>query len=138
MNFRPSRPEDPDVNLTPLIDVVFLLLIFFMVSTTFKHESQLNVDLPRASAEPVEPGERPLEITIDAEGRMFVNGQGLVNNQLTTLMRAIRQAAGDRADVALVISADGRTPHQAVVTVMDAARKLGITRLSLATQYNEE
>lgn len=137
MNFRPTRPEDPDVNLTPLIDVVFLLLIFFMVSTTFKHESQLNIDLPRASAEPTDATERPLEISIDAEGRIFVNQQGLVNNQLTTLIRAIQQITGDRTDVPLVISADARTPHQAVVTAMDAARKLGIKRLSLATQYNE-
>ncbi|KAF0193161.1 MAG: ExbD/TolR family protein [Gammaproteobacteria bacterium] len=137
MNFRSSRSEEPDVNLTPLIDVVFLLLIFFMVSTTFKRESQLNIDLPRASAQPVETGDRPLEITIDAEGRIFVNQQGLVNNQLATLMKAMQQAVGERTDIPLIISADGKTPHQAVVTAMDAARKLGITHLSLATQHNE-
>ncbi len=137
MNFRSSRSEEPDINLTPLIDVVFLLLIFFMVSTTFKRESQLNIDLPRASAQPVDTSDHPLEITIDAEGRIFVNRQGLVNNQLATLMKAMQQAVGDRTDMPLIISADGKTPHQAVVTAMDAARKLGITHLSLATQHNE-
>lgn len=137
MNFRPSRSNEPDVNLTPLIDVVFLLLIFFMVSTTFKHESEINIDLPRATAEPVESTDRPLEVTIDAEGRFFVNGRGLVNTQPDTLMKAIRSAADNRTDVPLIISADARTPHQAVVTAMDAARRLGITRLSLATRHQE-
>lgn len=137
MNFRPPRSNEPDVNLTPLIDVVFLLLIFFMVSTTFKRESELNIDLPRATAQPTETRERPLEITIDADGRIFVNQQGLVNNQLGTLMKAIQQASDNRTDIPLIISADAKTPHQAVVTALDAARKLGITHLSLATQHNE-
>ena len=137
MNFRTIKAEDPDVNLTPLIDVVFLLLIFFMVSTTFKHESQINIDLPQASVEPVETKEKPLEITIDAEGHYFVNQQGLVNTQLGTLMKAIRTVTNGQTDVSLIISADAKTPHQAVVTAMDAARKVGITRLSLATQYHE-
>jgi len=139
VNLRPQRREDPEVNLTPLIDVVFLLLIFFMVSTTFQREAQLQVQLPEASNAPVEQPDEVLEITIDAEGRYFINEQQVVNASPQALRRAIRQTLGEgRKDMPVVIRADGRTPHQAVVTAMDVAARLGLLHVSLATVMPEE
>lgn len=134
MNLRQFTKQDPEVNLTPLIDVVFLLLIFFMVSTTFTKEAEITVDLPEANAEPVEAAIAPIDLTIDVKGRFYINQQKVVNRQTATLKKAIQLAADGRKDVSLVISADANTPHQAVVTAMDAARQLGIVKLSLATK----
>ena len=138
MNLRSAKKQSPEVNLTPLIDVVFLLLIFFMVSTTFDRDSQLIIDLPKASVEPVEVTEEPIEIAIDSQGRFYVGGKQLVNTQLKSVKRALLEAAGGRADPALVISADAQTPHQAVITILDAARQLGFLHLTFATQFTSE
>jgi len=133
MNLRRQRHEDPEVTLTPLIDVVLLLLIFFMVSTTFDREAQLKIDLPEASMEIAKAPEDKLEITIDVLGTYYLNGQQVTNNRFDTLMRAIQQTIGNRADLPVLIRADANTPHQAVVTAMDAARQLGLLHISLAT-----
>ena len=134
MNLRQPRREDPDISLTPLIDVVFLLLIFFMVSTSFNRESEISVDLPEASAQETTDDVKPVDLTVDVNGNYFVNQKQLVNNDIETLKKALDQVVHGQEKPALVISADGRTPHQAVITAMDAARQLGITRLSLATK----
>ena len=135
MNLRPGRRrEEPDVNLTPLIDVVFLLLIFFMVSTTFTQESEISIELPQASGKISKEEKRHIEITIDAQGRYFVNQQQLINTQSATLKRAMQQQAGTQKSPKLIISADRRTPHEAVVKAMDAARQLGYVHLTFATQ----
>ena len=133
MNFRTSRREELDLNITPLIDIVFLLLIFFMVSTTFQKESELRVQLPQAEQEPTPQPTEPLQIVISAEGQYAVGGRTLSDNSLPTLLRSLRQSVGDRRDIPLVVRADARTPHQAVVRAMDAAAQLGLTRLSIAT-----
>ncbi len=134
MNLRPSPKDSPDVNLTPLIDVVFLLLIFFMISTTFERESRIEIELPEASSEePVEQDPQLLDITVDADGRFYVNQQEVINTELETLKRAIAKAVGERRDLPVIISADGRTPHQAVITVMDAASQLGLNKMTFAT-----
>lgn len=133
MNLSPRRRDEIEVNLTPLIDVVFLLLIFFMVSTTFEREAQLRVDLPEASTEPTPVPEQVLEITINLNGDFFIDGQQVINNEPETLRRAIVQAIGDRRDVPVIVRADGRGPVQAIVTAMDVTGKLGLTQLSLAT-----
>ncbi len=138
MNLRQFAKQDPDVNLTSLIDVVFLLLIFFMVSTTFTKEAEITVDLPEANAEPVEATVAPIDLTIDVKGHFYINQQKVVNRQTATLKKAIQLVADGRHDVSLVISADANTPHQAVVTAMDAARQLGIVKLSLATKQPKE
>lgn len=137
MRLRTSRRDELEVNLTPLIDVVFLLLIFFMVSTSFNRESEIQVNLPQASAKPQEAKEDPIEISIDASGRFFVNRELLVNTQVATLRLALQKVAAGRNNVPLVISADATTPHQAVVTAMDAARQAGLTSLSIATTNAE-
>lgn len=136
MNLRKFDKQEPDVNLTPLIDVVFLLLIFFMVSTTFTRESHISVDLPESSAEPAESDETSIEMTIDAQGRYYVNQQLVINNKIETLKRALQIAIGNNESPALIINADAKSTHQAVVTAMDAARQLGIVHLSLATQHS--
>lgn len=134
MNLRTPRREEPDLNLIPLIDVVFMLLIFFMVTTTFNRDAGLEIQLPTAAAEQTEPKADRIEITIDAEGRYYVNQQALINTQLDTLKRAIKQTAGERRDVPFIISADAKTPHQAVVSAMEAAAQLGFVRITFATQ----
>ncbi len=133
MNLRRSRTEEPDVNLTPLIDVVFILLIFFMVSTTFQRESQIKIELPEASAEPAETEKDTLEIVIDADGRYFIGDQQVVNTELDTLKQAIAKFVGDRKELPVVIRADRHTPYEAVVRAMDATSQLGLVQMSLAT-----
>lgn len=135
MKLRHSSSEEPQVNLTPLIDVVFLLLIFFMVSTTFTRESEIALELPESSGEVLEAEEFVIEISIDSQGNYFVNKQQVVNKQLETLKRALREVRADRTDTPqLIISADRVTPHQAVITAMDAARQVGLTRITFATK----
>lgn len=139
MNFRRRTRVETDINLTPLIDVVFLLLIFFMVSTTFTRETQLKVDLPEsASGEHVETSAQQIEVLISATGDVAVNGKTLVNANLETLMAALgRESSGDTS-WPVVITADAKTPHQAVITAMDAAGKQGFTRLRLTTSEVEQ
>lgn len=138
MNLRPRRGETPDINLAPLIDVVFLLLIFFMVSTTFDRNSQLAIELPEATAPPQEQNPQSIEVAIDAGGRYYVNGVELINTQLSSVVQALRKAAAGREQVPIVITADGKSPHQSVVTVMDAARRLGFVHLTFATRVEED
>ncbi len=134
MNLRTPRREYPELNLIPLIDVVFMLLIFFMVTTTFNRDAGLQIELPTADAEQTEAKADTIEITIDAEGRYYVNQQALINTRLDTLKRAIEQTAGERRDAPFIISADAKTPHQAVVSAMAAAAQLGFVRITFATQ----
>ncbi len=134
MNLRPDRRDERvDVNLTPLIDVVFLLLIFFMVSTTFDRHANLKVELPEASAKKEQQVEEPVVLSIDAKGNYFINDRQLVNTKLETLKTALQKTVADKKDVSLVLRADAKTPHQSVVRAMDAASQLGLTRLSIAT-----
>lgn len=134
MNLRPERSDERvDVNLTPLIDVVFLLLIFFMVSTTFDRHAKLKVELPEASVKTEQQLEEPVVLSIDAKGNYFINDRQLVNTQLETLKTALLKTVADNKDVSLVLRADAKTPHQSVVRAMDAASQLGLTRLSIAT-----
>jgi biopolymer transport protein ExbD len=133
MNLQPGGEDEPEVNLTPLIDVVFLLLIFFMVSTTFEHQSRIQIELPEATASPVEVDEDSIEIIIDAQGRYFIGEEQVVNTELKTLKSAISKAVGDRDTVPVTIRADANTPHQAVITALDATSQLGLTQISLAT-----
>jgi len=133
VNLRQSRSTEPEINLTPLIDVVFILLIFFMVSTTFQKESQIRIELPEASGEPVEERKELLEIVIDTEGHYFIDQEQVVNTELDTLMRAIRKHIGEQTDLPVVIRADRLTPYESVVRAMDATAQLGLVRMSLAT-----
>ena len=133
MNLSPRRREDPELNLTSLIDVVLLLVIFFMVSTTFVEESRLRVDLPTASSEPVTRVQDPVVITVTAQGSYRVNDRALVNNARETLAAALKKVAGGNSGVPLTIRADARATHQSVVTAMDVAARLGFSQVNIAT-----
>lgn len=132
MNFRHGKVEELDVNVTPLIDVVFLLLIFFMVSTTFERESELNIELPEASGELSESDKVDIEIFIDSKGQFSINEHELINSKIETLLRALREAAGNDTDPRIIITADKVTTHQAVMTAMDAARQMGFVHISFS------
>ena len=138
MKLDPRRRESPDLNLTPLIDVVLLLVIFFMVSTTFVDESRLRVELPSASQQPQPAAEEPVVITVTAGGAYRVNEQPLVDTTPQTLERALSKVGQDDRDRPVVIRADGRASHQAVVTAMDAVAKTGFTRVNIATVSEQD
>ncbi|NOZ52320.1 MAG: biopolymer transporter ExbD [Gammaproteobacteria bacterium] len=138
MNLLRQKKDDLDVNITPLIDVVFLLLIFFMVSTTFDRESEIDVTLPEATQDVPQKKNETIEITISSEGVFYINSQRVINTQLSTLKQALLKVANGREDPPIIISADAQTAHQAVVTVMDAARQLGFVHLSFATAQISE
>lgn len=130
---RRSVPE-VTVNLTPLIDVVFLLLIFFMVSTTFSQETRLDVHLPEASLGVSEPQEQEILVAISEDGTYTVAGQPVDGRSVEILQAAIKRHAGDDRTRPLLLFADARTPHAAVVTAMEAAGSLGFSRLRIATR----
>lgn len=132
MNLRPQVKKSPEVDITPLIDVVFLLLIFFMVSTTFDREAQILVELPEATGEEAAHAPKELDITIDASGIFFVNQREVINTEVETLKQAISKAVGEQRDIPVIINADAKTPHQAVMTAMDAASQLGLTRMTFS------
>jgi biopolymer transport protein ExbD len=136
--FTRQKKQEVSVNLTPLIDIVFLLLIFFMVSTSFTRETQIKLDLPKASVEPLESKLDSLEISVDKEGRYFVNGKGLVNASIETLLNAITPIVNENQDISVIISADANTPYQSVVTAMEATSQLGVVNLKMATRRNTE
>jgi biopolymer transport protein ExbD len=137
VKFKRQRASEVDLNITPLIDVVFLLLIFFMVSTTFTKEAHLNITLPKAAGEPAQTDDRLVDITITERGEYAVNGKSLVNGQLITLKRAIRKASRNDNKRPLTITADALAPHQAVVAAMDAAGQLGFVNLSITTKRQQ-
>jgi len=138
MRLQPRRPEDPELNLTSLIDVVLLLVIFFMVSTTFVKDAQLRVELPQADSGAVPRAVEPvIIITVTAQGSYRVNEQALVNNLRETLSMALRQAAASSGPQPVTIRADARATHQSVVTAMDVAARLGFTQVNIATVHEQ-
>jgi biopolymer transport protein ExbD len=134
LKFRRHHREEVGINLTPLIDVVFLLLIFFMVSTTFTRETQLSIDLPEAEGRPTETRDEQIEILIDEAGTYRVNGQGLVDNRMRTLQAAIYKLSAGDTTMPMVITADAEAAHQYVVRAMDAAGQMGFVHLSITTR----
>ncbi len=136
MKFRRNRQrENVDINLASLIDVVFVLLLFFVVTTTFTRETQLRVELPEATNAEQPPADQAklVEVTISADGVYSVNNHLLPKSDLATLSEAIERESGGDNTLPLAISADGKTPHQAVITAMDAAGKLGFSHLRMTT-----
>jgi biopolymer transport protein ExbD len=136
VKFRSRRGEEPEINLIPLIDVLLMALIFLLVTTSFSKMAQLRLQLPEASAEArvEDPG---LRIAIDARGQYYINDRPLLNASPELLRQAMLAAAGGRKDPVVVVQADRRTPHEAVIRVMDMARRLGFLHLTFATQQAE-
>jgi biopolymer transport protein ExbD len=134
VRFKPRRSEEPELNMTSLIDVVLLLLIFFMMSTRFIDESRLTIRLPEAGIEPRSAEIRDsVEVEVTAEGGYRVNGRALVNNSPDTLSVAVGQASAGNRGVPITIRADARTTHQSVVTAMDVVGRLGYRQINIAT-----
>jgi biopolymer transport protein ExbD len=133
MKLSPRRREDPELNLTSLIDVVLLLVIFFMVSTTFIEEGRLRVELPTSSNEPVTSVQDPIVITITAQGSYRVNDRMLVNNSREALRGALAKVSEGRRGLPVTIRADARATHQSVVTAMDVAARMGFSQVNIAT-----
>lgn len=135
MNFkRGTHRDDPEINLIPLIDVLLVILIFLMVTTTYARFSELQINLPEAQGETAK--EEPLQLTVDIseQGRYEVNGAVLGEVGVESIVRALLAAAGPEKDPVVVISADARATHQSVVRVMDAARRAGFPRVTFVTQ----
>ncbi len=137
MNLRPRHREDPELNLISLIDVLLVLLIFFMVSTTFQQEGRVKIHLPQASDIPQPRGaQEPLVITVTAEGNYRINERTLINSSPEVLRDALMKQAGTERGP-ITIRADARATHQAVVTAMDVAGRLGFVELNIATTHQE-
>jgi len=134
LKFQRSLKEEVSVNMTPLIDVVFLLLIFFMVTTTFSRNTNILINLPEATGQLAEQQPVEIEILVSQNGTYSVNGRQLVNTQIETLMRTVAEVSGGDNTIPLIITADANTSHQSVVTAMDAVAQLGFTALNIATR----
>ncbi|MEF7615828.1 biopolymer transporter ExbD [Aquincola sp. MAHUQ-54] len=139
MNFRRARREEPEINLIPFIDVLLVVLIFLMLSTTYSKFTELQVSLPVAQAEPLRDRPREIVVTVAADGRYALDGQALDGRSVDLLAAAMAAAAGTAAGgpdggPSVVVSADATAAHQAVINVLDAARRAGLTRVTFATQ----
>ena len=134
MRIADHRADDiPEINLVPLIDVVLCLLIFFVVTTTFDARSVLKLELPQADGQPTEASARALSVLVNAEGRYFVGDREVLRTDIESVKDALRDAAGDDRERPVLLRADARTPHQSVVTALDALGQLGFRKVSIAT-----
>lgn len=136
MNFRNKKSKAPDISMTPMIDVVFLLLIFFMVTTTFSRESIIKVMLPEADGQQAEKQKQALMLTIDKSGQYFIDDKALSDNSLDTLARELT-ASKNNKNIPLIISADAGAPVQSAISVLDVASKTGFSSITFATQKRE-
>ncbi|PYF84773.1 MULTISPECIES: biopolymer transporter ExbD [Marinomonas] len=135
MKFRRQKIDDVQINLTPLIDVVFLLLIFFMVSTTFNQSTELTIDLPTATSNaPASDRTKNIELVITADGQYVINGQTLINEKVSTLIQGLKEVGEGDLTRPLIITADAKSPYDLVLRVYDAAASLGITKLAHTAQ----
>jgi len=125
--------SEPEINLVPLIDVILVLIIFFVITTTFDLNSALKLELPQASAEQSEAPEHALSVLVNAEGRYFIDEHEALRTDVESLKRTIIEVAGDDRQRPVLLRADARTSHQAVVTAMDALGQLGFRQISIAT-----
>ena len=134
MRIRDHRSDDePDINLVPLIDVILVLIIFFVVTTTFDARSVLKLQLPQATGEPSQGQAKALSVLVNADGRYFVDDREALRTDVESLKQTLREVAGDDRERPVLLRADARTPHQAVVTALDALGQLGFSRVSIAT-----
>ena len=134
MRIQDHRADDaPEINLIPLIDVLLCLLIFFVVTTTFDARSVLKLELPRADGQPSEAQSKALSVLVNAQGRYFVGDREVLRTDVESLKDSLRDVAGTDRDRPVLLRADARTPHQAVVTALDALGQLGFRKVNIAT-----
>jgi len=134
MKLQSRAREEPEINVISLVDILLVMVLFFMVSTSFLRETEISLVLPEATVEtPADSSDQTLEITITADGTYLVNGRELVNNERRTLRVAIERIIGERRDVPVFIRADATATHQNVVTALDVAGQLGFVKVNIAT-----
>ncbi|MFO1214953.1 MAG: biopolymer transporter ExbD [Burkholderiaceae bacterium] len=137
MNFRRLRREEPEINLIPFIDVLLVILIFLMLSTTYSRFTELQLSLPVADAEAMRERPGEIVIAIGSDGRYLLNRRPVDGRSVERLTAELQAAAGGRAETVLIISADAMATHQSVVNVLDAARRAGLARLTFAAQAGQ-
>ena len=134
MNFRKARPEEPEINLIPFIDVLLVLLIFLMLSTTYSKFTELQITLPVADAEKLRDRQRELIVSVAADGRYSIGGKPVEGRNVEALAAELAAAAAGASELVVIVSADATAAHQSVINVMDAARRANLPRLTFATQ----
>jgi biopolymer transport protein ExbD len=134
MNFDRQRPDEPDINLIPFIDVLLVILIFLMLATSFSKFTELQVSLPTANADPTRDRPKEIIVSVAADGRFAVAGKPVDGRSVDLLAAELIAAAGGDRDAMVIVSADATAAHQSVINVMDAARRVGLARLTFATQ----
>ncbi len=137
MNFRKHHPEEPEINLIPFIDVLLVVLIFLMLSTTYSKYTELQITLPVADADKARENPREIVVSVAADGRFSVNRKVIDARSVEALSAEMMAAANGRKDLVVIVSADATSAHQSVITVMDAARRAGLPKLSFATQGSQ-
>tara|TARA_B100000029_G_scaffold444428_1_gene464190 strand:+ start:191 stop:607 length:417 start_codon:yes stop_codon:yes gene_type:complete len=138
MNFKPKNRDEFNLDITPLIDVVFLLLIFFMVSTTFKHESEINITLPSASNKTVTQKPNAINVGLDLKGNIYIDGEKLNNSEFQTIKTALFERIKETEKPPVIISADTNVKYQSVIYLLDTLRQLGLVKITYATQILED
>jgi len=133
---RKSRLEDPEINFIPLIDVLLVIIIFLIVSTTFSKFSELKINLPTADANPVEEKLLPINVTVTKDGQYAINEEILSQSSIDSIEKRLIQIAGNAKDLPIIINADAETPHQSVVNIMEASRRAGLTKITFSTKLN--
>jgi biopolymer transport protein ExbD len=134
MNFRPRRPEEPEINLIPFIDVLLVVLIFVMLTTTYSKFTELKINLPTANANAAKTRPQELVVVVTADGRYMVNHQLVQGRQVELLTAALAQASQGRKDSIVIVTADAAATHQSGINVMEAARRVGLSQLTFAAQ----
>jgi biopolymer transport protein ExbD len=136
MNFRPGSRDEPEINLIPFIDVLLVVLIFLMLTTTYSKFTQLQVNLPVADAQAQRSTPKEVVVAVSSDGRYAINQQLLEGATVDALTRALQQASQDTREIVIIISADAAATHQSVINVMDAARRAGLVQITFATQQS--
>ena len=134
MNFRKQRTEEPEINLIPFIDVLLVILIFLMLTTTYSKFTEMQLTLPSAAVDQLRDRPRELIVSIGADGRYVINKTELQNRSVDGIASAMLGAAPAGSDSVVIISADANAPHQSVVSAMEAARRAGLSQITFATQ----
>ena len=133
MNFRQGNRDEPEINLIPFIDILLVVLIFLMLTTTYSKFTELQVNLPVADAQPPKDNPQEIVVSVARDGRYAINREAVDGGRVDSLVRALRAAAGDENPV-VIVSADAAAAHQSVINVMDAARRAGLVQITFATQ----
>ena len=134
LNFRPRRTEEPEINLIPFIDVLLVILIFLMLTTTYSRFTELKINLPTANANAAKQRPKELVVVVTADGRYMVNRQLVQGRSVELLAAGLQQASAGQKDTIVIVTADASATHQSVINVMDAARRAGLTQLTFAAQ----